>query len=201
MAVRVVAVSPLQCALLYMSVISYQMLSVFFPGQVLATCNQMHVMNQRGELVGWPWLTSVFPSTRNLTLAFLPWVCSKIQRRRLATVSYLVILYPFRSFLKTFYTSMILDAHCSSCAFDFWPAVLLPWDVDRSVENIEHVETFESRISRCSRAQGSVSRSRMISWLLNCVELFLYHIASGYGNWLWDGVHSIQPLLARISMY
>ena len=52
MAVRVVAVSPLQCALLYMSVISYQMLSVFFPGQVLATCNQMHVMNQRGELVG-----------------------------------------------------------------------------------------------------------------------------------------------------
>ena len=62
--------------------------------------------------------------------------------------------------------------------FDFGPAVLLPWDVERRVEKKEHVETLESRISRCSRAQGSVSRSRMISWLVNCLELFLYHIAS-----------------------
>lgn len=69
----------------------------------------------------------------------------------------------FSFLFETFYTSMILDAHCSSYVFDFRPAVLLPWDVDRSVENIEHVETFEGRISRCSRAQGSVSRSRMIS--------------------------------------
>ena len=162
-----------------MSVISYQ---CFFPVQCLQRATKyMSWISVESLWVdhGWLVFSIVFPSTRNLTLAFPSWVCSRIQRRRLATVSFLFLLYPSRSFLRTFYASMILDAHCSSCVFDFGPAVLLPWDVDRSVENIENVETLKSRMSRCSRAQGSVSRSRMISWLLNCLELFLYHIASG----------------------
>ena len=132
------------CSWVWLVIRCYQS---FFPGQVLATCNQMHVMNQRGELVGWPWLTSVFPSTRNLTLAFLPWVCSRIQRRRLATVSFLFLLYPFRSFLRTFYASICFND--IRCALQFTCLIL---DQQFCCHGMLRGEWRRKSMSRLSRA-------------------------------------------------
>ena len=148
-----------------MSVITYQS---FFPVQCLQRATRyMSWISVESLWVdhGWLVFSIVFHSTRNLTSAFLPWVCSRIQRRRLATVSFLFLLYPFRSFFKNF---LFLD-----------------------------VIRLESRISRCSRAQGSVSRSRMISWLVNCLELFLYHIASDCYK-LQFGAESVMRVATEI---